>query len=120
MLLGRRKTSEAEQLVYDSVSAILQNVDDDEVTEGGRRALLTLVGAALKCNGLSFEQGFMYCCDAEPTLHISGLRKLVAHLLGDTSSSSQNRPYITDADKFTTLLRAALDAQVYKRFASSC
>ena len=117
MLLGRGKVSEQERRVHDAVNAALAGRDNaGGVSEDSRLALLTLMGAALKCNGLSYEQGYMYFWDSHSSasLQLSGLHSLVAHLLGAPAAASS--AYISDADAFTRLLlSSALDSKVRGR-----
>jgi hypothetical protein len=118
--------------VHETVLAVISDVsydvDDDDanaktskvVSQQSRQAMLILLGAALKCNGLSYEQGYMYFCASSSssgssstnardtfgvlssTLLPSGLCALVTSLFGEggrvsstpshLSSSSQQPP----------------------------
>jgi hypothetical protein len=101
--------------------------------------MMTLLGAALKYNGLSHEQGYLYysssigCADSSSsvtpedkprstsshTLRTRGLHSLVIKLLGGADAHASPAPstpgtsYILDARKFCRLiLSASLDPQV--------
>jgi hypothetical protein len=156
-LLGRGKATQLERSVYDAVAAAMHDDDgpgheddDDDARDASElksksktnvravsvedaRAMLTLLGAALKYNGLSYEQGYMYYCGSgssgasstapasqplaflSSALQRSGLYSLTRSLLGGVKGpTSATAGYLSRPEHFARLiLRSLLDPQVH-------
>jgi hypothetical protein len=108
------------------------------ISAESRQAMLTMLGAALKCNGLSCEQGYMYFCSSScipdsnapaskslaflsSALQHAGLYSLVRSLLGAVKLPSLSTSgYLSQPEQFTRLLlRTSLDPQVLYAHTSS-
>jgi hypothetical protein len=156
-LLGRGKATQLERSVHDAVAAAMHDDDgpgheddDDDARDASElksksktnvravsvedaRAMLTLLGAALKYNGLSNEQGYMYYCDSgscsastapasQPLAFLSsalqrpGLYSLTRSLLGGVKGpTSATAGYLSRPEHFARLiLQASLDPQVHR------
>jgi hypothetical protein len=152
LLLKGGNVSALERRVYDAVATAMRDGDDSDDNDGasgggdrfkstnarlisaeGKQAMLTMLGAALKCNGLSYEQGYMYFCSssscapnsnappaAKPLAFLSsalqhaGFYSLARSLLGAAKSPSVSTSgYLSQPEQFARLLlRTSLDPQV--------